>query len=217
MEWIKKSEIFVPSQELELPKKHHSLADWDFNASIPYALDNTVYVSAPSSLRFTGISGEATYAGPLCRDASCLNLPQGRIETQWRISETIILPAFIFRNQGGVGTIDTANTYQIDRQSTSTMYATRVVAGEGTVVGSWARTCSSNTWYQERITWWNEAPVLLIRYEYWNGSAWQVVGTDITDTSPAFGDTGTARCGLGIRNRGDSSLYYDDTKIYGPA
>ena len=221
MEWIKKSEIFVPSQELELPKKHHSLADWDFRAGEVYALDNAVYTSAPSSLRITGPGGENNFTTCLNRDASCLNLPQGRLETQFRVGDFTNEgnPQISFRNQGALNSIDDDNTYYIRiGANTNTLYK-RVAATE-TNLGTWTRTHYNLTWYRERITWWNEAPVLLIRYEYWDGSAWVIVTPDITDSSPDFGDSSTNRCGLGFYIRAPSNnrnFWYDDTMIYGPA
>ena len=214
MEWIKKSEMFVPSQELELPKKHHSLADWDFGAGLVYALDNVTFISAPSSIHITA-STTAVYC--LNRDAACLNLPQGRIETQWR-AEAIAnaRPRVDFRNQGTLGNIDNDNTYYVYFSSTGAEAIKRVASGE-TTLGSWSHSHANYTWYRERITWWNEAPVLLIRYEYWDGAAWQVVGTDITDSAPDFGSSATNRCGLGGYVTTQSGFFCDDTMIYGPA
>jgi len=218
MKWIMKSEMFTPPQKLELPKKHHSLADWDFLAGLIYALDNAVYVSSPSSLRITVPSASGLRVGCLNKDSSCVNLPQGRIETQLR-STSIgnARPAIIFRNQGGVGSIDNDNTYFVTVAGT-TANATKRVAGGITGLGSWSRSYADNTWYQERITWWNEPPALILRYEYWDGSAWVIVTPDITDSAPSFEGSTTNRCGLGDnRTGGPYYNYFDDTMIYGPA
>ena len=218
MEWIKKSEIFVPSQELELPKKHHSLADWDFLAGLIYALNNAVYVSSPSSLRITVPSASGFRVGCLNKDSSCVNLPQGRIETQLRSRNIgVARPAIIFRNQGGVSSIDNDNTYFVTVTNVGAN-ATKRVAGVTTILGDWPCVHSSDTWYQERITWWNESLVLILRYEYWDGSAWVIVTPDITDSAPSFEGSTTNRCGLGdSRTEGQYYNYFDDTMIYGPA
>ena len=218
MKWIMKSEMFTPPQKLELPKKHHSLADWDFLAGLIYALDNAVYVSSPSSLRITVPGYSGFRVGCLNKDSSCVNLPQGRIETQLRSTGIATArPTIIFRNQGGVGSIDNDNTYLVTVISTAVI-ARKRVAGVTTILGNWSRSRANNTWYQERITWWNEPPVLILRYEYWDGSTWITATPDITSLAPSFEGSTTNRCGLGDnRIEGIYYDYFDDTMIYGPA
>ena len=216
MEWIKKSGLFIPSQKLELPK-HHSLADWDFRAGLVYALDNVIFISAPSSIRITPTIANTIHVLSLNRDAACITLPEGRIETQWRVTGigTGAGCGVIFRNQGALGVIDEANTYYVNFFSESAVVA-KTVGGGVTALGSWALGHVTNTWYRERVTWWNEAPVLLIRYEYWDGANWVIPAADITDPAPDFGASATNRVGLGSLNIG-ANAYYDDTMIYGPA
>lgn len=218
MNWIKRGGLYIAKRELELPAPHHSLSDWDFRSGETYALDNSIYVSSPSSLRITKPGTTGTYASCCCRDSGTLDLPQGRLETYWRASSTGIRPIWVFRNQSSPGTISQTNTYWVAGVASGVFNCQKLVGGSATAIGSWTLAWSANTWYNRRCTWWKEAAALLIRFEYWDGSAWQLAGTDLTDSSPAFEGSGTNRVGFGWSSGSTSVyiIYYDDGVIYGP-
>jgi len=200
---------------------HHSASDWDFSCT--WGLDNSIYVIPPASLRVTTTNDAIARLPVLCRKADTLNLPQGRIETQWRNSYTgYALNAIYFRQQSTLGAFDTNNTYMFWVAS-DRCYAAKRVAGTPTTFGSFQYDSHAiNTWYRERWTWWKEAGALAMRYEYWNGSQWVTVTPDIYDSSPSFEGSGTNRCGVGVNAMGGGgsqshNLWFDSTLIEWPS
>ena len=209
----RKSGLFVPEG---LVREHFSLADWDFHASLTYALDNSIYVSAPSSVKMGGPQVVARYP-VLCRVSATLNLPQGRIESQWRRMDSNG-PALFLRQQSVLGAFDVNNTYSIPVFTDTAVRVYKYVAGAETLIGSWARSHTFNTWYRERWTWWKEGASLAFRYEYWNGSAWVIVTPDVFDNAPSFEGSATNRCGVGTQaaTANWATAWFDDTIIEWP-
>jgi len=197
-----------------------SLADWDFHDWLNHGLDNAVYVSSPSSLRcYAAVTGEVRI-GAACRSSDTLNLPEGRIETQWRHTDFTSSPKYplvFFRMQSALGALDRDNQYVVRINNTQAI-AEKCVGGSWSTLGTWSRSHNVDTWYRERITWWKEGDSLAIRYEYWDGSQWVIVGSDIYDNSPSFEGSTQNRCGVGQYSNTASADYshFDDTIIEGP-
>lgn len=218
--WQKnKAGLLVPGASI---REHHSLADWDYHSLLTYSLDNSIYQSAPSSLKIStsASSGRVPF---LCRISDALSLPQGRFESYWRhqswTATTNLYPAMYFRQQSALGAFDVNNTYYLQFR-TNVVYLIKYVASVKTDLGSFSISHSTNTWYRERVTWWKEAGSLAVRYEYWSGSAWVIVTPDLYDNTPSFEGSGTNRCGGGLENLSSYGpalyTYWDDTYIEGP-
>jgi hypothetical protein len=185
--------------------------DWDFQ-NAGWTIDNTTYVSSPSSYK------EAAGYTTLSRRTNCQVLPQGRIITNFRASNTARYLHLSCRNQAALGTADMLNTYAVIRAlAGSNAQARRFVDG------SYAWTAdigavdalSINTWYKFRITWWNDWGSLRFRLERWVTDAWVQEGIDVSDPANTWATSGVNR--VGFASGGSASVWQDDTEIWGPS
>jgi len=191
----------------------NSTGDWDITGT--WSLSTTVYISAPSSL-------ETHYTGVVTALIKTSTIPiasvkEGRIVTYCRSTIMNSYCFIVFRYQ------DASNYYYVkwepntwlpDGQVLFSVH--RVKDGSDTQIG-FASPKGFNTtgWFLIRVTWWNDYVGLVIRFEYWDGSAWQKGCADVYDTNNYWKDIG-GRVGLFL-HCGDATyhVWVDDTYIYG--
>jgi len=194
---------------------HHSTGDWDFSDT-NWDLDSSVYVSSPSSLRFKQ-EGAFTDGFVKTTTVPIANVKEGRIITQVRIKNTLSSSCYlyiVFRYQDadnyyfiyirGAGVADKVDLYIRRRYATAEVN----LAGADDVI------FPSATWRQLRVTWWNDYVGLVIRLEYWDGSAW-VQYYEAYDANNYWKTIGGR---VGFRGQAGTNAYYmyvDDTDIYG--
>lgn len=189
---------------------HHSSGDWDFETT-SWELNSTYYVSSPSSMHFLSTTNNTKVKTTVVPIA---NVKEGRVITQVRC------------------TILNARTFIVFRwQDADNFYAWEVCSGNTYANQIWRRKAAVNTsikstktaylpaatWTNLRLTWWNDYVGLVVRTEYWNGSAWANVIGDAYDSENNWKAIG-GRIGLGyfgITPSHGTYWYYDDTLIYG--
>lgn len=189
---------------------HHTSGDWDF-ANANWILDGATFVSAPSSLHFTAVGNDALLKPTTVPIA---NLKEGRIITYVRAQVLNVRSEIVFRYQ------DVNNYYCLNWCSgvafTNRIY--RVQGGVQTILRqAFIAWLPALAWRRCRITWWNDFVGLVIRTEYWDGSAWQTIVTDAFDALNLWKDIG-GRVGLGdfaIAGSACQLSWLDDTFIYG--
>ncbi|MBA7677588.1 hypothetical protein ES703_85847 [subsurface metagenome] len=200
---------------------HHSVADWDF--ALPptrYNLDNTRFVSPPTSLRTYHVGGGSAYHTVLCRVPSTLCLPEGEIRT-WRWHILHIGNLFTFRNQAALGTADYLNCYLILVSTTNTLLR-RYVGGGPTDYGMGPGGCLPSTWQHYRVLYWNgtnpagDEALNVELYLEVTGN-WVKQGNTGYDTANLYKDSATNRSGLVPQVRDPEFAWHDDTEIWGPA
>jgi len=201
--------------DLKLLTKDHSTGDWDFSDT-NWDLDSSIYVSAPSSLRFKYVGAYTdcfikTIVVPIA------NVKEGRIITQVYLTNTASITMYlliVFRYQ------DADNYYFIYIRGAGVadkvdLYIKRRYGGaETSLAGADDIAFPSATWRKLRLTWWNDYVGLVIRLEYWDGSQW-VQYYEAYDANNYWKDTGGR---VGFRGQCGVSVYYvqlDDTEIYG--
>lgn len=193
-------------------RKHHSTGDWNVS-STNWTLDSAIYVSAPSSIRNT-TALEFLTALVKTVVVPIANVKEGRIVTCGRFRISFDRIHLIFRYQ------DANNYYEamiepLYSAGYKTVHIRRVLAGVTTTLMEASVTISLNTWYQFRVTWWNDYVGLVIRLEYWTGTAWVKLLDDAYDSLNYWKDVG-GRVGLGLYTY--EANYWtnaDDTEIYG--
>lgn len=194
-----------------MKRRHHTTADWDFSAAT-WILDNAQFVSAPSSFRTNG--GQFLRVLVKVTVVPIANVKQGRFETYFRVSEGGGLWKahiyLIFRYQ------DANNYYYawIHRDLTTLRFY-RVQAGVPTLLDSAALGWAKNTWHRVRVTWWNDAVGLVIRFERYQAGSWVTI-EDAYDPLNLWENIG-GRVGFYFHGAGAPifSHWFDDTIIYG--
>lgn len=192
--------------------------DWDFSGT-NWALDVAVYVSSPSSVRRNG-SGNLIYTAKNTI-APPTYLKEGRLVTyfrleQWAYGGVDSQIMFLFRYQSEW------NTYFVSAKRTVTDAMDWVI---GRYIDGFLTTLKSATlttlpfgaFNKLRITFWKDAAGLVIRVEYWNGSAWVSLVSDTYDSADQWGDVG-GKIGfkdIGVSGGPATSAYIDDTEIWG--
>jgi hypothetical protein len=161
----------------KINKKHHSTSDWNFSSTY-YSLDTSIYISEPSSLRFNNsrvyaLLKQSVAGGPI---------PEGMIETYARFRSGIFDTwyLFIFRNQAADGLANIANCYMLEPYYTTygagKPYDTarlRVVVNSSSSLieeKSISPAIYPDTWYLLRCKFWVYSGVLMVAFEYFDGS-----------------------------------------------
>lgn len=214
--------LLASPRRLWLPS-HHSTGDWDFQ-SISWALDASIYVSSPSSLR-CGIDGVTNPWAILCRTADTQVIDQGRIVSWLRVNSGIFgatYPSLVFRAQTALGGASLNNSYRVSFASDVYWYY-RSAAGADTLLATIGGVGPANvTWTLYRITWWNgknlqNQDATVLRLEQYVSGAW-VAYSDCYDTNQYNKGSATNRVGLGVNS---TTIYtngwFDDTEIWCPA
>jgi len=193
--------------------------DWDF-CSTNWALDTSVYVSAPSSVRFR------SYNFALLKKAVAGRpITNGRIETNYRVDQgygivyAYYTGTFVFRSDAPDGSVAPIVSYVLELYGGSSGITNaalmRCSSSSCTAVAtaSLSPTLANATWYKVRTTWWVSSGVLVVRLEYYNGEQWSSLCPDFTDNANANDTNTTNRAGVGS---GSAATYgwHDDTVIY---
>lgn len=189
-------------------------SDWDFSTT-GWSIDNTQYVSSPSSLKTT----DNTLA-VLCKHSGCTDLEEGRVVTQFRGSSDLLLLLLHVRNQSAVGAPAITDGYRVVRRldgDSANCYVGRWESGAMVWSASFwdasVAALAANTWYQYRVTWWQDWQGVRFRMEIWDGAAWVADGVDVTDGEDKWIGSGINRVGM----QGRANMWFDDTEIYGVA
>jgi len=203
-------------------KKHHSVADWNFS-STNYTLDTSIYISEPSSLRFNAIGlyallKQASAGGPI---------PEGIIESYFRFAAGAngSYGLFSFRNQAPDGQASLNYTYWIG------LLATEYGSGKpfnqaqfayligGTLYPLETKTISPvlypDTWYLLRVKFWVYDNVLMVAFEYWNGSEWVKLCGDFSDPNNRWATSSVNRVGIiSVIAYSPRYSWFDNTRIF---
>lgn len=186
---------------------HHTTGDWDF-LNNNWALDNVLFVSPPSSLKFTVAANRTTIKPTTVPIA---NLKEGRIIMWIRGILANADTSIIFRYQ------DALNGYYLYARTAADSRLYRYLGGVNTQLSaSGINWLPINTWVRMRLTWWNDAVGLVVRSEYWTAGAWAQIMPDGYDAPNHWKDIG-GPIGMGNYGSGNNSnlFRYDDTYIYG--
>jgi hypothetical protein len=179
--------------------------DWDIS-STDWNLDNTIYVSPPSSLRSYG-------ALFLCKYTGTTNLPQGRIKTYIRFDTSGSSSNFDFRNQASIGSSNINNTY-LTIFTRNSIQQQRWVNSSSTNIAIYSNLplLDYGVWYQMQETWWNDVggAGLMIRFECPIGTKYC---PDTNDPINQWATSSINRCGIAGTIY---SCHFDDTEIWGP-
>jgi hypothetical protein len=220
-------EFLTVDERIEIEKiKHHSTSDWQFQTS-DWTLDTSIYISAPSSLKWTTYGVRAL----LNQSAAGGPIAEGRLVTWYRFGNGASTNygfgrPFSFRNQtpdGGswvwqlydimlFGSVGGAGKPQ-DQASAGrvTSSSSRADLGTKTISPS----LNPNTWYKLRVTWWVSAGVLMIRLEYFDGTDWVKLCDDWADSINSWATSSINRVGIGAANTVTPyGSWFDDTEIW---
>lgn len=201
--------------------EHHTVSDWDFWDTASYDLYTGLYVSPPSSLRVFTPNVVIRNKHTLCRVATTLNLPQGRLVTAVYKTWDSQRLYYSFRNQAALGAGDHLNCYLVGI-TYSTWWIQRLVNGLLGWSDSQPNVATKNTWEYFRLTWWNgKTPAgvdaLAATLEKYIAGEWVKQGEVVYDTGNQFKDSEINRCGPGIVGVEQGyPTYIDDTEIWGP-
>jgi len=211
--------LIRPKNRLILPA-HHSVSDWDKNADATYTLDTTQYVSAPRSLRLGGPGSTQPDTQFLCRVAPTRNLPQGAIVTSLRTTYGDGGHRIHFRNQSVLGESSFLHSYYIQYFGGDALFNI-IVGGDITILGTFILNTLANTWYKDRITWWNgKTPdaedCITVRLERWIAGEWLQQNDWLYDTVNRWYDSAVNRCGVGCDEQNDEYHWLDDTELWAP-
>ena len=189
--------------------RHFSTVDWDFkNAN--WELSSLHYVSSPSSLHFTASGNNVKIKTSVVTNSS---IKEGRLLLDVYSPEANKQIEIVFRY------IDDDNYYVFVPQSGSSVVSQIYKRKDGSNTSLKSTTSSwwaLDEWKEIRVTWWcDTADRLIIRVEYFNGSAWEKIMDEAIDNSQNWKYGG--RTGLGdfsISNTANS-IFIDDVEIWG--
>ncbi|MCM8802844.1 MAG: hypothetical protein NC827_06010 [Candidatus Omnitrophica bacterium] len=217
-----------PIMKRRYPIMPSATNDWDFNTT-SWALDTSIYVSSPSSLRATGVD----YI--LCKYTGTTVLPQGRITTyfkgRYNYHGTPCWLGLMFRNQTAIGSAGRTNTYlAVWASSSASPYSdfTLYIDVNGTLttlyqVSSYLdRPDNLDVWNEYRLTWWTDlgGAGLMVRFEFNRAGTWKKILNDLNHSANQWVNSTINRCGFG--HPFDPTYYMafldwvDDTIIWGP-
>jgi len=198
------------------PEIPGATSDWDFG-SVPWQLDTSTYISAPSSLKLMNTGAALAL---LCKYPGTTNISQGQIVTYAKASYdwgNSYAPGFvfIFRNQTDLGsTPSLSSSYYLELD----VYGPYVkIYRDGSQLGSnispISKPSSATQWNQYRVTWWTDTggAGLMIRLEYWNGSQWVKMINDYNDPKNKYATSSLNRVGI---SQSYKTAWFDDTEIW---
>jgi len=188
------------------------LADWDFSGA-QRALDQSKYVSSPSSLKLTG---DIRY---LCRKTEALCLPYGRVQFYYFRNSTNRYQAIYFRNQAPLGTVAVTDTYAVNLSTSYTIF--KNVAGSQTNLGTFTPPGGVSEWVGLAAEWYqgmdpDNLEALVIDVYKWTGTDWLLLGSGY-DTAQSFLTSEINRVGHRAAARLANPVWHDDTQIWRPA
>jgi hypothetical protein len=207
----------------KINKKHFSVADWNFSTT-DYALDTSIYISEPSSLRFSyvfvyALLKQSVAGGPI---------PEGMIETyaRFRYGPGGGWPIFTFRNQAADGSANNNNSYVLSLYYTASgagqpyniarFYV--FVNGVSSIIEekSISPAIYPDTWYLLRCKFWVYGEVLMVAFEYFDGSDWVKLCGDFSDANNRWATSSINRVGIGSAYPSTTPRYtwFDNTRIF---
>ncbi|MBA7659313.1 hypothetical protein ES703_67290 [subsurface metagenome] len=202
-------------------KIHHSLADWTFDPDGNFYIDNSQYVSPPTSLACPHTGGGSVGAWFFLKPALGANIPEGILATYERYLYTTPREVkFFFRSQALPINSRPANTYLFSLLRTTCSLQQWVDnVGINLKIEDLSYTRTSNTWFHHRLTfytWLNVSlrTVLTVIFETEIGGSWvQQLTHDIID--PLWQGSPTNRVGFAVHG---SLLIFrhwvDDTEVW---
>lgn len=182
---------------------HHSSGDWDFS-NINWGIDNTQFVSAPSSVR-----GDAILH-VLAKGAFPTAINQGKLTSHVRMDINMRYFGVLFRNQKPAGAADGQNSYLLLRRFDGLFCKfQRYEAGGVVWTGDLGAldALASPAWHHLRVSWWESWGKLRMRLERWIGAAWVQEGVDQEDPANKWSGNPVNRAGIYFQ----ATTWYDDT------
>jgi hypothetical protein len=196
-------------------------ANWDFTTPRggDWDLDNSVYVSPPSSLVFNipytqAILKQASAGGPIS---------EGMIETRFRfpkgIGSSIIFPiAFWFRyNEVGAYIMHLRGTNLGIGEHLNVVQLATNYEWPGRVIGDrdLNPTLEPDTWHRLRVSWVVQDGILHVRFQKYDGSDWIDLCDEWVDPVNEQADAAISRVGVGsVYAYPPPYSWFDDTIIY---
>jgi hypothetical protein len=207
----------------KINKKHHSTSDWDFELA-GYVLDTSIYISPPSSLKFNTVNTSAL----LKQSVAGGPIPEGMIESyaRFRYGTGADWWIFLFRNQAADGSANINNTYALYLYFTSSgagkpydkvRFVVRINASTTIIEEkSISPAIYPDTWYLLRCKFWVYGGVLMVAFEYFDGSDWVKLCGDFSDPNNRWATSSINRVGIRSAYPAASPYYswYDNTRIY---
>ncbi len=220
-----KTKLLLPPTGIKPPfptpsDVHHSVSDWDYTPGAVYTLDTSQYVSSPRSLRIGGPGFLDDNTIFLCRIAATRNLPQGRVSSWHRDTVGVSSKSYPFRNQAALNSASQANMYQVVITHNSWQFTKRV-GGALTIIAEQPLVTVPDTWYHDRVTWWNgvtalNVPALTCMLERYIPAVWVQQGDWVYDENNLWKDSAINRCGVGSWDDPTDYSWIDDTEIWAP-
>lgn len=200
---------------------HHSLADWNFQAGVGFAISSARFVSSPSALRRPTDATQGSLGRFALKESISGNLLDGRFIT-FILFEHIALSDFrvYARSQTSPHLANPPNTYYFTLRPDRVIFSKRVANVEGWLAdGLFFPTLTINTWRRFRLTWytWLDAalePTLRVIAEHEQAGTWVHIFThDIA--SPLWQTSLTNLTGMELMGPDDlRQNWVDDTMVY---
>ena len=202
------------------PPHHTADVDWDWSHT-DWSLTDEVYVSEPKCLKWW--SAHIPRRVTLCKHAGTTALNEGRMVTQFRVTNDDCGVGFAFRNQAAVGTANEAYMYWLLLMPDGTnVYLVKFLNSVQTIIDvkkfGGGFTLPNNTWRKIRVTWWETGGVIYVRVEWYNGGEWTKICDDFFDADNLWSGEAVNRCGLAFMRHAATNyiMYTDDTEVWGP-
>ncbi|MBA7581336.1 hypothetical protein ES708_23238 [subsurface metagenome] len=216
---IKDPPNFEKRGNLYLPK-HHSVADWDFEAGTAHQLFSEFFYSEPSCLRIYQLNGSTERPSVLCRVPETLVLPQGEVRTYFWTDDLTRDAWLVFRNQHALGGANRDNTYLWSLTSAWAFF-NRYEAGAPTLIGTIPIIIAYDGWFHWRTVFWNGTnpagdPALCVSLYQEVAGDWVQQGATLYDEVNKWADSEINRVGIGCWVSSGTNKYFDDTEIWAP-
>lgn len=205
--------------------KHHSTTDFDFRTA-NWLLDDSQFISAPTSLKLTKITPSAIQI-TILKDILSGPIEQGRIVSWCRSPyvSTSSFHAFVFRNLSPDNSASTFPFYAVVFFSTAARWMKYTSATAFTTLHTWLADgrpfIVANEWRCLRVSWWNgknpsDIDATVCRFERNIDGIWYPT-TDAYDTDQLNKNAPVQRCGVGFHSAiADSYDWWDDTEFWKP-
>jgi len=201
--------------------KHHSLGDWDFEAGHFYFLDNTEYVSSPTSLCTPLSTPATTYFYVFLKDTLGKNIPNGRFITDWRFTGFVDRMEIYLRQQPPFVHRGTEDGYVVLVNPVAGHWRiSRYTGGTGGIENTESLTSLVvDTWYKIKLDF----------YEYLNADLNYILRIELfveidgewvsqghwDDSTPLFSDSEDNRLGFALRAyQVGAFAWVEDTQIW---
>lgn len=195
-------------------KIHHSILDWDFSTP-GWILDATDFVSPPSCLAVPAPGPNAVRAD--CKNAACLQLPQGSLQTYFKFPVGGGYLEIQFRGTRAPGGASYLELYRATINPFNPVWILQEIAFGG-ILRSWNTTLDPialGVWIPFRLTWWLSWGIMLVRLEKEVAGVWVKQGDDIPVENALYEYETYQRAGIGLWRVGAMlAVRTDDTSIW---